>query len=269
MLWLSIAWRNLWRNRNRTLLQISAIAGSLMLAIFVVNLNAGLYTRMIEDACRAGSGHIGLYHRDYQANHQVGDTVPADALLPKLAQDPAVVAVYPRVRLGGLIRSSHDSRPAATIGLDLAKEQAVNPLLAAKNLVAGRWPSAGLTPGVLVGDRLASELQVKVGKKAVVMVQDATGQIASELVRVSGVLHTGVSDLDGGAIFMDRSELARLIGRPGSAHEIAVVLKDQQAIPGALPGIQAIAQAYPEVAVLTWDKANAGLASGIALKRKS
>lgn len=269
MLWLSIAWRNLWRNRNRTLLQVSAIAGSLVLAIWVANLNAGVYSRMIEDAARVGSGHIGLYHRDYQANHRVGDTVPANALLPRLMQDPEVVAVYPRLRLGGLVRSSHDSRPAALIGLDLAKEQPVNPLLASKHLIAGKWPSAGLTPGVLLGERLADELQVKAGKKAVLMLQNGTGQIASELVRVSGILRTGVSDVDGGAVFMDRGELAKLIGRPGSAHELAIVLKDVHQVPAALPHVQAIAQAYPEVSVLTWDRAMPSLSSGINLKFKS
>ena len=54
---LRLAWRNLWRNRRRTLITLAAISLSVMLVQAFHNLSFGVYARMIDSGVRAGSGH--------------------------------------------------------------------------------------------------------------------------------------------------------------------------------------------------------------------
>lgn len=269
MMWWMIAWRNLWRNPRRTTLQLLSISGSLFLAMFITNFAIGTYTEMIESGVRMGNGHLGLYHPDYQENRHVGDTVPADALIPVLEKDPDVEALYPRLVVAGLARSSRDSRGAGALGLDFEREKGSNSLLGPKCVVAGQIPPADMPNGLLMGETLASELGLKVGKKVVYTAQDATGDIVTRLYRVSGLMRTGIREMDAGTVIMHRSSLADLIGKPHSAHELAIILRHQRQIPMALLRVQAIAASHPDVTALTWEQTMPGLASGIKMKLKS
>lgn len=254
MLWFRIAWRNLWRNKRRTSIQLAAIAGSLFLALFYHHIVVGMYADMIDDAVRSGSGHVGLYHDRYLDDRKVSDTVPADRLVPRLSQAEGVEAVYARLYVPGLLRSSRNSRPATGMGLDFAREQDHNTLLAPGNLIEGSLPDR---PNELViGKGLAEELQVSVGKKVVWMAQDANGEVASKLFKVSGILHTRVKAIDSGTVLASREALAEVIGREGHAHEIAVMLAGADAIPRALPGLQAIAaESGEQTQAKPWQKA--------------
>lgn len=263
MIWFKIAWRNLWRNRRRTGIQLAAIIGSMFLAVFFNNFSNGLYVNMIDGGVRSGSGHIGLYHERYLGDRQVSDTVPADDLLARLEQDPDVVAVYPRLQVPGLLRSSRDSRPAGAIGLDFAREAANNPLLDPKSLVAGGLPKG--PDGILIGQVMADELKVKVGKKVVWMAQDADGEIASKLFRVSGIVRTNVKAIDAGTVIASREALARLIGREGRVHEVAVMLKGPERIPGALPRLQELAATTGTTRAYDWQQAMPSLATIIEM----
>lgn len=259
MLWFRIAWRNLWRNRRRTAIQLAAIAGSMFLALFYHHIAIGMYADMIDDGVRSGSGHIGLYHDRYLDDRKVSDTVPADLLVPLLTDAPGVEAVYPRLHVPGLLRSSRNSRPAVGLGLDLEREADHNSLLTAENLVAGSLPDR---PGELVvGETLAKELQVSVGKKVVWMAQDADGEVASKLFKISGILKTGVKAVDAGTVLASREALAEVIGREGHAHEIAVMLNGPKAIPEALPRLKVIASQSTHTNAYSWQQAMPNLAA--------
>jgi ABC-type lipoprotein release transport system permease subunit len=260
MIWFKIAWRNLWRNRRRTCIQLAAIIGGMFLAVFYNNFVGGFAVNTLDGGVRSGSGHIGIYHERYLEDPDVAETVPADALVARIAQDPDVTEVFPRLHVAGLLRSSRDTRPAAVMGLDFAREGDGNPMLNAKNLVAGHMPT---TPNrVVIGQALAKELKVKVGKKVVWVSQDVHGEIVSRLFRVSGILNTHVKALDASLILAPRESVAELIGRPGSAHEVAVMLKSPDRIPAALPRLQAIAvTAGTTTKAYAWDDAMPSLAA--------
>ena len=60
-----LAWKNLWRNRRRTIITLAAIAFSIMLVQALHNLSSGVYAGMVDSGVRAGSGHIAVYHKNY------------------------------------------------------------------------------------------------------------------------------------------------------------------------------------------------------------
>ena len=60
MLWIKMGWRNLWRNKRRSIIELISIAGSIALAVWGNNLAVGSYSQMVNSGVRMGSGHIGL-----------------------------------------------------------------------------------------------------------------------------------------------------------------------------------------------------------------
>ncbi len=259
MLWVKIAWRNLWRNKRRTAIQLCVIAGSMFLAMFYNNMAKGIFDGMVAGGVTSGSGHIGIYHEGYLGDRKVSDTFPAEAIVARLDQDPEVAAVLPRVHVPGLLRSSRDSRPAAAVGIDFTREAGHNNLLESKYLVAGKLPTS--PNGILIGEKLAQNLKVKVGKKVVWMAQDANGEIASRLFKVSGILHSGISAIDGGVLFASRAAMADLIGRGDAAHEVAVLLKHPDQAARTLARIREVSAVAPMAQAYPWQRAMPDLAT--------
>ncbi len=263
MLWLKLGWRNLRRNRRRTVIELAAISGSVFIAMYFNNMAVGSYNQMIDSGVRMGSGHIGVYREDYLELRRVDQTVPIGELVPHLREVPGVEAVYSRLYAPGLVRSSRDSRPAVFLGLDFEAERSNNPLLQPKRLAGGSIPEPDNPRGALIGITLAKDLSLRVGNKFVLMTQGPGGEIVSDLYRVAGILDTGLREFDSGTVLVSRESLAAVIGRQGQAHEIALMLRNAGDIPSALPRVRDIVRGIPGVHAYDWREAMPSLAGAI------
>ncbi len=266
MLWLKFGWRNLWRNRRRSLIELTSIAGSIFLAIFMNNLAKGSYSQMIDDGVKMGSGHIGLYRHGYLELRKSDLTFPTDTVLDELEALPEVSSVYPRLHVPGLIKSSRESRSTIVMGLDFARELATNPILKAENISEGEIPSDDDSRGALVGSVLADELGLKVGKKFVIMAQDANGEIASRLYRITGLVTTNAKMIDAAMVLVPRKFLGDFIGAENGAHEVAVMFDSYKTIDSVMPKIESIAAGLGgDVAAFRWEKAMPDIANAIKM----
>ena len=135
MIWFKLGWRNLWRNRRRTIIELVSIGGSVFLGVAWNNLAVGIYDKMIDDGVRMGSGHIGIYHHEYLELRKTEQTFEIGNLVSELESDPDVSGVYPRLHVPGLVRSSRDSRASGLMGIDFEREKSTNPLLAQKRIM--------------------------------------------------------------------------------------------------------------------------------------
>ncbi|HOY65873.1 MAG TPA: FtsX-like permease family protein [Candidatus Ozemobacteraceae bacterium] len=262
---LRLAWRNLWRNPRRTLLQMLAVAGSLFVAVFFNNLAYGSYRQMIREGVKAGSGHVGIYHKRYIEERKVEQWFVVGSAAVALEGLPGVSGVFPRLLLTCLARTSHDGCGAAILGLDVAAEAASHPLLEPRRLVSGTLPAGARQ--VLVGDRLAAMLRLEPGRKLVVMFQGADGEIRSTLFRVSGIVHSGVKQMDAGMIVADRKELGEAFGAPDAAHELAILLDDPVRGGEVRAAIEAGCGLPASTAAFPWEKAMPQLDGAIRMDR--
>lgn len=267
MLALKFALRNLRRNRRRSLIEISSIAGAVFLGITYNNLGQGSYADMIREGVRAGSGHIGFYQGQYLNERKSEQSFAASELLPMLQADPRVATATARLYVPSLVQSARGARPAALIGLDPATDR--HPLLDAKFYVSGAPVSdtvAAATPVVAVGAVLAEKLGLGPGKKFVWMAQDAGGETVSRLLRVGGIFKTGMKELDSGTILAPRAWVGAWIGQPGAAHELAVLLHEPESMDAVWPELEQRAQAIsPQLHAYRWPDAMPALHNAIRI----
>ncbi|RME21936.1 MAG: hypothetical protein D6798_16970, partial [Deltaproteobacteria bacterium] len=93
------AWRNLWRNKRRTLLTLVAISFGLFLAVFMTALQDRSFGDMIDMAARMRSGHVAVQHRDQLDAPSLSNTVAdADRLAARLREVEGVTRAVPRIR---------------------------------------------------------------------------------------------------------------------------------------------------------------------------
>ena len=260
---LLLAWKNLWRNRRRTLITLSALSFSLMLVQAFHNLSYGVYSAMIDSGVRAGTGHLVIYQRDYVDRRDEKYSFVPQQLVEQIAALEGVEAVLPRIYLPGLAQSSRESRGVLLTGVLPQAEQRINPFL--KELPPDqRLPTLQGREAIL-GSRLLKELQLKPGNKFVVTLQGRSGDLVSEMFRVRGVVTTGIKNIDRSLLLVGRERAATLAGIPGEIHELAVVLKQQQADRTVYPALQQLLAGRPQLRLLSWEEAMPNLSNAIKL----
>jgi ABC-type lipoprotein release transport system permease subunit len=117
----------------------------------------------------------------------------------------------------------------------------------------------------VIGKRLLDDLKLAVGRKLVVTAQHRDGTLHSELLRVRGVVATGIADVDGSLLMVGRERAALLTGMPGEIHELAIILDrdaDERRIFAALTTLTA---GHKELSTVSWEKAMPNLANAIKL----
>jgi len=260
---LLLAWKNLWRSRRRTLITLAAVSFSLMLVQGFHNLSFGVYSAMIDSGVRAGTGHLVVYQQEYAKSHDEKYSFAPQDLVDRIGKLDDVVAVLPRVFLPGLAQSSRESRGILLTGIDPEAEQQVNPFL--RNLPPEQsLPSLDGREAIL-GSRLLKELQLKLGNKFVVTLQGRSGELVSEMLRVHGVITTGIKSVDKSLLMVGRQRAAQMGGMAGEIHELAIILRHQQDDRQVLPAVQKLLQGREEIEVLSWEQAMPNLANAIRL----
>ena len=104
--WLRIAWRNLWRNRGRTLITASGLAFGYLAAVVIVGLTDGVTAELVENGTRLLVGQVQVHADDYLPERnmyrtiggQRGTDVPS--LLAQIEAHPDVADAAARLRDG-------------------------------------------------------------------------------------------------------------------------------------------------------------------------
>jgi len=230
---LTLALRNLWRNRRRSLLTLSAMVVSSSLLILALGVFSGMFSDMLASATEQYHGHIVISGQDYQEDRDLYTTFPADTqILHKVESQPQVVAAAPRVRSFGLISHADASQPGELLGIVPEREERVTTLT--RHLVAGTAFTSEQTRGALIGTGLARKLGVSTGDELVVLTQASDGSIGNDLLTIRGIFSTGDTRHDNGLVLVHIDWLRTLLALPDVDHEIAVrvaepLLADQTA----------------------------------------
>ena len=139
LLFILVAWRNLWRNKRRTWLSVGGIAFSLFLVVTGMAFQTGTYDDMINLGARLGHSHIQVQHPDYLDNPRVKNTF-YDALgtSRSIAQIPDVAGVAMRTESFALVSVGERSYGAMVVGVEPNKEPSVSDFPSL--LVEGTYP---------------------------------------------------------------------------------------------------------------------------------
>ncbi len=260
---LALAWKNLWRNRRRTLITLAALSLSLMLIEAAHNLSFGVYRAMIDSGVRAGSGHLTIYRQGYLAARDEKLSFDPGSLADTITGFDGVAAVLPRLYLPALAQSSRESRGVLLTGIDPRVERRINPFL--RQLPDAQMLTSLNGREAILGSRLLKELQLKPGNKFVVTLQDRSGDLVSEMFRVHGVVETGIKNVDKTLLLVGRQRAGALAGIGHEIHELAIILNSPDAEATVYPRLQALISQFPGLEAVSWEQAMPNLFNAIRL----
>jgi ABC-type lipoprotein release transport system permease subunit len=244
----SLAWRNLWRHRRRSFLNMALLAIAVMIIVFLISIHDGMYERMISNAVDLSVGDIliqePLFEEDPVIENFIFKTADDEKILKK---ENLIKAYAPRIETYGLISGPKTTQGAALVGIDPVLEKTVSVL--ANKVTTGSFLTTDDLDGVLIGQTLAENLDLKVGSELVVLTQDYYHQTSAAKYIVRGFLLSGAQEVDGFQVFFNLKGLQNLLSVEDGVSKFVIRLKNHSQLPKAVINLN---QSMKPLNVLTW-----------------
>ncbi len=226
---LQIAWRNIWRSKIRSLVVIGAVLIGVWSILFMLAFTASLVGGYINNAIRNETSHIQLHHPDFVADKELEFLVENPRQhLAQIIDHPSVEAATIRTLVNGMAKSSRSARGVTVRGVDPLSEAKVTQI--DTKIIEGKYFSDNKKNEIILSERLVEKLKLKLRKKVVLQFQDLNRDITAGAFRIAGIFKTGNTVFDEMMVLVNRRDLNRLLGKEGTAHEIAVFLKETNAL---------------------------------------
>ena len=243
-----IAWRNLGRNRKRTLIAVAAIAIGQFAFLFYAGLLNGYMDNMIDLVTGPLLGHVQVHAPGWRADRNMDQAIPAVAdVLRAIRATPGVANAVPRLYAPVLAAQGEDANTAMVIGIDPAEEARPGGLLAGMALAPGAHRA-------LVGAAYARRYHLRPGMTLALIGQGSDGSLANDLYTIGGVLSTPVDLVNSQGVVLTLADAQALFVLPGQAHEI-IIHAAHGGEAGALAATLARLPALHGLEVLTWQQA--------------
>lgn len=229
---LKISWRNVWRNKSRSLIVISSIAVGVWALIAGTGFMNGFMVSYISDTINHNTSNIQVHHPEYGVDKDIQFFIPeAQNKEEDLKQINGVNAVTKRVLVNGMIASAKKASGVEIRGIQPENESLVTNLDSL--IVEGEYFEGVKRNPVVIGQKLAEDLGVRIRSKIVLTFSDQDGEMVSAAFRVVGVIKSSAINLNEMTAFVRDSDIQPLIGIGNNYHEIAAitnVLVEEQSV---------------------------------------
>jgi ABC-type lipoprotein release transport system permease subunit len=235
---LSLAWRNIWRNKRRTAITVAAVAFAVILALFSFSIATGEHEQMIRDTLALHTGHIQVHAKGYWEDRTIyNHMVVPDELRLFLQEDERVSAVTERISIDSLISKDDNTSGILLIGVDPENEFSTIKrgrdwrridVEEENKITRGTYLSPDDYSGIIIGETLAKNLAADVGDELIVITQSLYGAIAYDRFYVRGVFKSGVQEMDRSMALINIENARYLLFMDGMATELTILLKNSR-----------------------------------------
>jgi len=245
----ALAWRNLWRNKRRTSVILFAMILGIWAMIVTAAFMRGMSIQALDDTIENLTGHIQIHHQKYLDDPVIENSfsITNRALIASL-QHPDIIQWTRRIRVPGIISSERDTRGLVLVGIDPQSEAKMSFLKSA--ISEGQYFQSPDDKGIIIGKKLAENLETQLGKRVVVMSQDLNNEIADRGYRITGIYDTPTEGMETGFLFMTLANAEKLLNVTDVNSELAIITRSLEHTDVVLKSIK---DKNPDLDVQAWD----------------
>ena len=259
---LKIAWRNLWRNKRRTMITSASIFFGVIFATVMSSMQEGSYSTMVDNIVKFYSGYIQVFNEDYWDKKTINNTYEiTDSLIKKIEDVEEITQYSPRLESFALASSTDITKGALVIGIDPEREDQVTGV--SKWLIKGSYLKPG-DQGILLASDLAKYLQLDVNDTLIMLGQGFHGISAAGIFPVRGILEFSSPELNK-VIYMELGSCQEFYSAYNRVTSLVIMLKDHYDMPGALKKMKNSIHAPYDV--MTWEEMQPELVQMIGADR--
>ncbi len=247
-----LAYRNVGRNKTRSLLSALAVGVGMALLLLMVSVLEGEMRGALQNTIKLQSGHLQIRPASYDENKislKWEDLIAdPDQLVEQIKSLPQVTVATPRLFASGILTLSDESKGVQILGIE--PDSAANQPFR-DGMISGEFIKADDREGILIGQLLADKLKLKVGDTVNLLVTTSNGDVEEQLFTIRGVFSTRTPGFDENTVLMPLAKAQTITTTENHASTIFVLLQNnEQAEP--------VAQALQSngLKILTWREQN-------------
>ena len=249
---IKMAWRNIWRNKKRTLLTMFSIFIAVFLSLFTRSMQVGSYGNMISNAVKFSTGYIQIHANDYWENKSINETFyHADSINHILENNPNITFKIPRLESFALASSGKHTKGTIVIGTIPELENELNKY--EEKIIRGEYLTAN-DRAILVAENLASYLNVDVGDSLVLIGQGYHGVTAADQYLIKGILKMPIPELNNQMVMLPLKEAQYYYAAENRLTSISIMLDDPEKLDESLADIKSNLDDSYEV--MPWQEMN-------------
>jgi ABC-type lipoprotein release transport system permease subunit len=247
-----LAFRNLGRNKSRSLLSALAVSVGMALLLLMVSVLEGEMTGALQNTIRLQSGHLQIRPEAYEEGKislKWEDLISdPDQVAQQIKSLPQVTVATPRLIASSILTVSDESKGVQILGID--PDSAANQPFR-DGMISGEFIKADDREGILIGNTLADKLKLNVNDKVNLLVTTSNGDVNEQLFTIRGIFTTRTPGYDESTIFMPLAKAQAITATENHASTIFVLLQNSDQA-------DAVAQALQsnKYKILTWREQN-------------
>ena len=250
---LKVAFRNVFRNRRRTVLNVLMISGGVSSMILFQGFAHRMVEGLRETTIRTQTGHLQVATKAYwnkTARTQGQSLIPDYSnLLKEIKETPHVRYASGRLTLFGLLTNGDKSHSAQGVSFDPAAE--ANRTRAFR-FIKGHGLSAGMPFEIALGKGLAKRIAAKPKDRITLLANTFDGAVNAMDMEVSGIFETAIAEFDDNSFILPLSTAQTLLDTKG-VEQIVVGLDHTTSTRPILASLdRGLKSSYPSLRVRPW-----------------
>ena len=243
-----LAWKNIWRNRKRSLIIVTAITFGLWGGLLAGAVMMGWGESMVNTAIDRDLAHIQLHKPGFIGDRNVSLYIPEGMeVLKNIRSVSGIKAASGRTLVDGMAASPASTFGVRIEGIDPETESKVTNI---KNLlIEGKYFETKKKNPVIIGKKLADRLNLKFNSKIVLSFQAMDDSLVYGAFRITGIYKSASSAFDESHVFVRGNDLLRLLDSQPIIHEIAVRVESSDSMAEIIDSLK---NKYPDLLLQTW-----------------
>lgn len=224
--YISLAWRNLWRNKRRTLIAAASVFFAVLLALLMRSMQTGYYNYMIDSSVRTYTGYIQVHGKDYWEKRSLEESmVLDDQKAREIKGIEGVTQTVKRFETFALLAHEKVTKVAQVIGIDPKDEDELTSLK--DKLIKGNYLYEN-SKGILLAEDLAKLMDADVGDTVVIYGQGYHGVTAAELVPVQGIVKFTLPEQNKSFSYISIPYAQWVFSAPGRITSLSIMIDNQK-----------------------------------------
>lgn len=224
-MYILLAWRNIWRNKRRSLITMSSVMFAVMLAIVMKSMISGVWGKMINEVVSFSSGYIQIHKKGYWAEQSIDNSFKAQQdLINVIDQHNDILSWAPRLESFSLASSQDKTKGVLINGIDPERENKTTKL--AQKLTQGNYLEHH-DQSVMVAEGLAKQLKLNLNDTIVLLGQGYHGNLAAGKYSVKAIVHMGVVELNQSMVWMPLELCQAYFSAEQMLSSISLILADE------------------------------------------
>ncbi|MCL2290284.1 MAG: FtsX-like permease family protein [Bacteroidetes bacterium] len=258
---LRLAWKNIWRNKVRSGVILSAIAIGLFAGTFLLSFMQGWILGTVNSDIKTQYSHVQIHNADFLANYDVNAFFMREDVENEIrrgvARNAPTAEIAFRLNLNGMLASPHNAIGVTAKGVFEDEEILVTDVWQQIPDTMGVFLNDDTRMAIVISSRVADRLRVRLRSRIVFTFQDVHGDMQSIAFRVGGIYRTTNAIFDEANVFVRYSDIFSYTGLPeGAVHEAAVLLPDIETSNIVAPQLR---EMFPDMSVQDWSQMNPAL----------